>query len=98
MSPHPSWCAGGHRCALGEHRADPVIVALPGLGRVALTRVRAADGREHAEVRLTVALAAAEPHARRQLLALTNHLTHVLQLATRASARPATGVHDGPSA
>jgi hypothetical protein len=83
---HPDWCAGGHRCNLGEHRADPLAVTIPGLGRALLTRVRATDGREHAEVTLTVALAAAEPHARRQLLDLTTDLTRVLQRATRLSA------------
>ncbi|WP_433057068.1 hypothetical protein [Dactylosporangium sp. CS-033363] len=83
MTPHTGWCAGGHRCALGEHRADPIVIAVPRLGRIALTRVRAADGREHAEVRLTVALAPTEPAARRQLLELTDQLTRVLHHATR---------------
>ena len=95
---HPDWCAGGHRCNLGEHRADPLAVDVPGLGRALLTRVRAADGRDHAEVTLTVALAAAEPYARRQLLDLTTDLTRVLERATRASVRPGGGTHYGPSA
>ena len=88
--PHTSWCAGGHRCGLGEHRADPLVVDVPGLGRALLTRVRAADGREHAEVTLTVALAAAEPVARGQLLGLARDLGAVIGRATRASVRRAT--------
>ncbi|GAA2599069.1 hypothetical protein GCM10010399_32250 [Dactylosporangium fulvum] len=86
---HPDWCAGGHRCNLGEHRADPLTVDVPGLGRAVLTRVRAADGREHAEVTLTVALAAAEPVARHQLLGLARDLGAVIGRATRASVRRA---------
>ncbi|WP_432982164.1 hypothetical protein [Dactylosporangium sp. CA-233914] len=85
---HPDWCARGHRCNLGEHRADPLAVDVPGLGRALLTRVRAADGREHAEVTLTVALAAAEPVARAQLLSLARDLDTVIARATRASVRP----------
>lgn len=23
---HPSWCARGHRCGLGEHRSQPVTI------------------------------------------------------------------------
>ncbi|MEV0570667.1 hypothetical protein [Dactylosporangium sp. NPDC050588] len=84
---HTDWCARGHRCNLGEHRADPLAVDVPGLGRALLTRVRAADGREHAEVTLTVALAAAEPVARAQLLGLARDLDTVISRATRASVR-----------
>ena len=86
---HPDWCAQGHRCQLGEHRAEPLALAIPGLGRATLTRVRGTDGREHAEVTLTVALADAEPCARVQLLGLATDLKTVLGRATRASARPA---------
>ncbi|MEV4134409.1 hypothetical protein AB0J72_19840 [Dactylosporangium sp. NPDC049742] len=86
---HPDWCAGGHRCNLGEHRADPLTVDVPGLGRALLTRVRGRDGREHAEVTLTVALADAEPVARAQLLGLARDLDVVINRATRASAHPA---------
>ncbi|MEU0557432.1 hypothetical protein [Dactylosporangium sp. NPDC006015] len=92
---HTEWCAGGHRCNLGEHRADPLVVDVEGLGRALLTRVRAADGREHAEVTLTVALAAAEPYARRQLLDLATDLTHAMERATRASVRPTGGIRNG---
>jgi hypothetical protein len=86
---HPEWCAEGHRCNLGEHRAEPLIIAIPGYGRATLTRVQAADGREHAEVRLTVALADAEPCARVQLLGVATDVRALLGRATRASARPA---------
>ncbi|GAA0734618.1 hypothetical protein Drose_28925 [Dactylosporangium roseum] len=87
---HPGWCAAGHRCNLGEHRADPLAVDIPGYGRALLTRVRGRDGREHAEVTLTVALADAEPHARAQLLTLAADLHTVLRRATRAGAAPRT--------
>ena len=79
----------GHRCGLGEHRAEPLTIAVPGHGRAILTRVQAADGREHAEVRLTVALADAEPCARVQLLGVATDLRTLLGRATRTSARPA---------
>lgn len=89
LDTHPDWCARGHRCNLGEHRAAPLTLAVPGLGRATLTRVRSDDGREHAEVTLTVALADAEPCARVQLLSLAADLKTLLGRATRASARPA---------
>lgn len=43
---HPDWCAGGHRCALGEHRSDPQQV-----GMVVGTRVQTARGRGYVEMR-----------------------------------------------
>ncbi|MDG6106113.1 hypothetical protein Daura_06520 [Dactylosporangium aurantiacum] len=85
---HPDWCAGGHRCGLGEHRADPVVAEVRGLGRALLTRVRATDGREHAEVTLTVALSDAEPYARVQLGGLLADLNTVMRRVTRASRQP----------
>ncbi|MCL7459900.1 hypothetical protein M8I35_22245 [Micromonospora sp. MSM11] len=85
---HTDWCARDHRCNLGEHRSDEIVVNLPGHGRAVLTRVVAANGRQHAEIRLRVALAPAEPAARRQLLGL---LADVRDTVTRALAagRPA---------
>src|SRR5437870_5750222 len=68
---HPDWCARGHRCGLGEHRAQPVTFAIPGRGAVVLTRVQAADGRQHVEVRTRIALAGGE-------LAARAHLAHIL--------------------
>ncbi|WP_432980970.1 hypothetical protein [Dactylosporangium sp. CA-233914] len=78
---HTAWCAGGHRCQLGEHRADQLLVDIPGAGRVVLTRVRSAGGRDYAEVRATVALTGPEPAARRQLGALIDNLAAVLRRA-----------------
>jgi hypothetical protein len=80
LGTHPDWCARGHRCGLGEHRAQPVSLDVPGRGVVVLTRVRAADGREHAEVRLRVALAAGDGQARVHLRLL---LTELQVLLTR---------------
>ncbi|SCF33987.1 hypothetical protein [Micromonospora mirobrigensis] len=84
---HTDWCAGGHRCGLGEHRSEEIVIDLPGHGRAVLVRVRTAAGREHAEVRVRVALAAAELPARRQLVGLLGDLR---QAVTRAAiaARP----------
>jgi hypothetical protein len=75
---HPDWCARDHQCGLGEHRADPLAIAIPGFGRAMLTRVRGADGREHAEVRLTVALTVDESTARVQLLSVARDLHRLI--------------------
>jgi hypothetical protein len=85
---HNEWCGRGHHCGLGEHRAAPIVLEVPNLGRVVLTRVQGHDGRQHAEVTATVALAEAEPDVRAQLLVLTGDLETLLRRAARASARP----------
>lgn len=64
---HTDWCARDHRCGLREHRSDEIVVDLPGHGRAVLNRVRGQDGREHAEIRLRVALVDAEIWAQWQL-------------------------------
>ncbi|MEU7872814.1 hypothetical protein [Dactylosporangium sp. NPDC049140] len=79
-SAHPEWCAQGHRCGLGEHRAEPFTIAVPGLGSATLTRVEV-DGREHAEVRLTVALADDDLTARVQLAGIVGDLKTVISRA-----------------
>jgi hypothetical protein len=71
---HTPWCAGGHHCGHGEHRAAPVTYTVPGAGTVTLTRIRTATGDHCAEVRLSVALSPHEPAARQQLTALLTHL------------------------
>ena len=85
---HTGWCARDHRCNLGEHRSDSILIDLPGHGRAVLVRVRTADDREHAEVRLRVALVPVEPAARRQLARLLVDLRHTITRAI-AAARPA---------
>ncbi|MFY1689239.1 hypothetical protein [Plantactinospora sp. WMMB782] len=80
--PHTDWCTRDHRCNLGEHRSAPILVDLPGHGRAVLTRVRTDTGREHAEIRVRVALGASEPAARRQLASL---LADLRQVVTRAA-------------
>uniref|UniRef100_A8LYU9 Uncharacterized protein n=1 Tax=Salinispora arenicola (strain CNS-205) TaxID=391037 RepID=A8LYU9_SALAI len=84
---HTTWCARGHRCNLGEHRSEEIVVDIAGRARAVLVRVRTATGREHAEVRVRVALAFGEVAARRQLVGL---LGDVRQAVTRAAiaARP----------
>lgn len=75
---HPAWCAGGHRCGLGEHRSDPQVVQVVGVGRAVLTRVQAATGRQHAEVLLRIELADDEGRARWQLGTLLTGMGRVL--------------------
>lgn len=75
---HTEWCAGGHVCGLGEHRSDPIVVDVENVGRLVLTRVLAADGQQHAEVRITAALAGDDERARRQLAGLLRRLLAAL--------------------
>jgi hypothetical protein len=74
VAQHPEWCARGHRCGLGEHRAEPLVVSVPGAGRIVLTRVRGTGGRDYAEVTLRLVLPAREADARTRLAALLSHL------------------------
>ena len=87
---HTGWCARDHRCNLGEHRSDSILVDLPGHGRAVLTRVRTSTGREHAEIRLRIALAPVEPAARRQLARLLVDVRHTVTRAV-AAGRPSPG-------
>ena len=67
-SQHPEWCARGHACGLGEHRAAPVTLDAGRRGVMVLTRVQAADGRQHVEIRTRIVLTGAgEAQARMQL-------------------------------
>jgi hypothetical protein len=86
-TPHPPWCAGGHRCNLAEHRAHPIVVDA-GRGRATLTRVQGATGGQHAEVRLTVPLSGDDRAARDQVATLLMHLESLLTLV---AAVPTTG-------
>ncbi|MDI5942586.1 MULTISPECIES: hypothetical protein [unclassified Micromonospora] len=87
---HTGWCGRDHRCNLGEHRSEEIVVDLPGHGRAVLVRVRTAAGREHAEVRVRVALAPGEVAARRQLVGLLGDVRQAVTRATLA-ARPRPG-------
>ena len=74
---HTAWCAGGHLCNLGEHRAQPIpIDPIAGAGTV--TRVRDANGFDHAEIRLRLRLTATDTGARRQLATLLFQLRDLL--------------------
>lgn len=93
---HTDWCARDHRCNLAEHRSPEMIVDLPGHGRAVVTRVRAADGREHAEIRARIALHSTDTGARWQLSGLLSGLDWLLSAVTvrrgvvrAASNRPA---------
>ncbi|MET7945219.1 hypothetical protein [Micromonospora sp. NPDC005324] len=79
---HTDWCGKDHRCGLGEHRSDEIVVDVAGRSRAVLVRVRSATGREHAEVRVRVALAPSELAARRQMLGL---LSDLRETVTRAA-------------
>ncbi|MEO3926934.1 hypothetical protein ABGB07_24125 [Micromonosporaceae bacterium B7E4] len=87
---HTDWCPRDHRCNLGEHRSEEMVVDLPGYGRAVLNRVATDSGTGHAEIRIRVALVDAEPAARRQLAAM---LTDLRALVTRAAiaGRPTPG-------
>jgi hypothetical protein len=81
---HPDWCARGHRCGLGEHRAEPVTLSAGLAGTVVLTRVLAADGRQHVEVLTRIRLADGESqscaHLAHVLVELDAHLRRVIRL------------------
>jgi hypothetical protein len=83
-SGHPAWCAGGHRCGLGEHRADPIRVDITGAGSLVITRVRGWDGRDYAEVRGSLRLSPDGQRARGQLLALVAELGRLMWRAARS--------------
>ena len=86
---HTDWCGKDHRCGLGEHRSEEIVVDVAGRSRAVLVRVRTAAGREHAEVRVRVALAPSELAARRQLVGLLGDLRHaVTRAAITARPRP----------
>ena len=81
---HPEWCARGHACGLGEHRAQPVTVDAGGRGVLVLTRVLAADGRQHVEIRTRITLTASgEAAARVQLGRILNALDALLRRLVR---------------
>ncbi|WP_328822294.1 hypothetical protein [Micromonospora rubida] len=75
----------------GEHRSEEIVVDVAGRSRAVLVRVRTAAGREHAEVRVRVALAPSELAARWQLVGLLGDLRQAVTRAAIASRpRPRT--------
>ena len=78
-TPHTAWCARDHKCALGEHRADPIVVDLSQLGRGVLTRLEGTDGREYAEIRVRIPLPRHEGKARLRLAALLSRLPILIE-------------------
>ncbi|MEU5961646.1 hypothetical protein ABZ777_10625 [Micromonospora parva] len=86
---HTEWCGKDHRCGLGEHRSEEIVVDVAGRSRAVLVRVRTAAGDEHAEVRVRVALASSDLAARRQLVGLLGDLRRaVTRAAITARPRP----------
>ena len=80
---HPDWCAKGHACGLGEHRAQPVTLDAGPRGVVVLTRVLAATGRQHVEIRTRITLASGEAHARAHLARILTALDALLRRLVR---------------
>src|SRR5204863_3523263 len=81
----PEWCARRNLpCPAREgypgadHRAVPIRFTVPGAGTAMLTRVRSAEGAEHAEIYIRAALPADETDARLRLAALLTHLRTLL--------------------
>lgn len=75
---HTGWCAGGHRCGLGEHRSDPLVVDLGARGRIVAVRVLSREtGTERLEIRHSLLLARGmeSRHAAR----LVEHLAHLVE-------------------
>ncbi|MFF5178277.1 hypothetical protein ACFY2Q_09670 [Micromonospora sp. NPDC000316] len=84
---HPDWCARGHACGLGEHRAQPVTLRVPGRGVVVLTRVLAADGSQHAEIRTRISLAPGDTNARSHLMRIVTEFDAALRRMVRPQRR-----------
>nr|BAS19005.1 hypothetical protein [Couchioplanes caeruleus subsp. azureus] len=76
-SEHTDWCARDHRCNLGEHRSVEMLVDLPGIGRVVVTRLRAGEF-EYAEIRGRIRLHTTETGARWQLRTALTGLRRLL--------------------
>jgi len=85
---HPDWCTHGHQCGLGEHRAQPVSLRVPGRGVIVLTRVLSADGRQHVEIRTRLSLADGERPARAHLARILVELEAHLRRVTALTRRP----------
>jgi hypothetical protein len=58
---HTDWCARDHRCGLGEHRSEPLVVDLGRAGRIVATRVRSRTGAEWLDVRHSLRLNPSAP-------------------------------------
>lgn len=54
---HTDWCAGDHRCGLGEHRSEPITARTDRhSGHVVGTRVQTATGSHWLELSINVPL------------------------------------------
>ncbi|WP_308442711.1 hypothetical protein [Rugosimonospora africana] len=76
---------------MGEHRSDPITVDLSGLARALLTRVQVANGAQHADIRVRLALHPNERLARQQLRTLLAGLDEVLGRAAMTVPPRTTG-------
>jgi hypothetical protein len=82
---HLDWCARGHHCTLGEHRAHPIRIDVPRVGSLVITRVQGATGHQYAEVRASLRLTPSEAHARHQIGTVLDGLTRLMWTARRAA-------------
>jgi len=74
---------------LGEHRAAPVTLAVPGRAVIVLTRVMDASGRQHVEIRTDIVLADGESNARAHLARiLTEFDAHLRRVVRPPYVRP----------
>lgn len=64
---HTDWCARDHRCGLGHHRAEEIVMRV-GTAHGILTRVQGRDGRQWAEITLSLPISSVSSVARLQLL------------------------------
>jgi hypothetical protein len=78
-------------------RAEPVIVIAPALGSYTLTRVQAANGREYAEMRLSIPLPGGTTAARAHLAHLLNLLNLFVRHAGPRAHRARRRVIDTPA-
>jgi hypothetical protein len=78
---HPEWCAKGHRCNLGEHRAHPVVMEVGGVGKVLITRVLGRNGRERMEVTGSAYISSTGTAASRQVDRTLRGFAHVMASA-----------------
>jgi hypothetical protein len=86
-SGHTGWCARDHRCGLGEHRSQPLVVDLGRSGRIIVTRVLSRTGAEWLDVRHSLRLNPAAPS--RCAARLVEDLTTLVRAAAIEASRVA---------
>lgn len=81
---HPDWCAQDHRCGLGEHRSEPLVIDLGRAGSIVATRVLTTrTGRERLEITHSLRLHPETP---------TRHAAYLMERLTALVETTAVGV------